>query len=1158
MKNRRGAFDILHQNNLEPVEIPDVFPNPIEIAKNLPGSVVDALGSGLDLLGLRGAESRRRAAASRVALGEIIEDVAETFVGYPVGRQADIQYPHLSGLIGGVVEETPFGSGGWSGFARHLEQNPAEWIFDVGLMATGAGAGAIGARRAAGMIPDTPAQAFARQWTEVDPASVYSTRWIDSPETHAGGKNIDDLNAEMSFVVDDFMDFLYPSDNPAPAARTSETLTDPIFYNRRQSGAASDPAFADKSATEIELDREAIREALERHRGGGQYRERYMGTETSYEITPEGDYNLLAQYSPEQLAARTTERHSRLRSHVSKEPEIATSQGFFQPETSTSKGFFQRVDEAIARRVERADRAERMSGSQGHNLGDYHSGEIRQDHGTENLKVMGAGAVVVGTGSGIYAGWQRFFGGGVSEAAPQLTETERVDSLRLIEGGGKATEKQLEALRRMYPEDEALFGPDSELTKKEASELFDTYVRPEKMASESQITALTRMYPGRDLSGLTMAGASELFDTYQRPARSNEASAAQLEALNRAFGTGEPIAPANWLNTNISDGISRDEASHLFASLEVRRALQDAPKSEVVTDDSASDAQIRALEGIFGERKEVAPANWLNTDISDGISRTEASHLFASAEVSRTLRDNKPPSEPQEQLASPAQIRALGQIFGGGEREEVDPANWLNTNISDGITRTEASHLFRSSEVAREMKGPKMASESQMFALRRAFPEKFRDVEQEEQELIPLEQINVADGVTAEEAREMFKHVKESPPPMATRRQVARLEAEFPHAFKRIGQADSYLESGQSYGIVQSLEDIYDADTFTGRLVDTEGGRVLKEDTVRLGDFNAPEIKPDRFKPREYQEREAARAREARDVFRSLVERFNVGRDVDEEGYVIPIQYRQDSSMPGGLERGFFGRVLGDVNFEDIDYEQFMIQQGMGSVYGAEVEWGAEEIDAANLWRRTPTYTQQLGKAATNALWDIPGQVAGGLLEGGQPDEVIGGTLRGIGSGLKQTAISQAKSTAVQATTDWFKERFTDEFTPNNLGFVERYIGDLGGFAEKAKGFGGEFAASALAPIALAAGTFYLGERSLDKGYEEVIGDADERENEFYNRFRNRDSGRAGGQQRGQTGLILAIERAMRKVLRESSDDFDKVVTRLGRKMKVNDFRGQS
>jgi len=729
-----------------------------------------------------------------------------------------------------------------------------------------------------------------------------------------------------------------------------------------------------------------------------------------------------------------------------------------------------------------------------------------------------------------------------------------------------ASDAQLTALKRMYP-DKDLSG----LTMAQASELFDAYEPPPKMATEVQKAALTRMYPDKDLSGLTMVQASELFDTYERPARSQDATQAQLDYLDRLRGGGfGDVMPIE--DVDESDGLTRQEVSALIDFEKAKRRSAEISR-ESAGPTMATESQLRYLGqlnperygGLSGATEDVMGIEDVTFD--DGITALEARTLFDYEDAVRKSRESAGPA-----MASDAQLQVLQRMFpdqfgasSGVEVEEPPMMGIEEITFDDGITRREAAALFDYGEAVQKSAGPPMASEAQIAALQRYFPQMFEPTEQAEEEpLVPLGQIDFTDGVTREEARQAFRHVPEMPPPMATQRQIDRLEMEFPHAFRHVGRVDQYLQTGQSYGVVKSLEDIYDADTFTGMLFDAPTGQLFKEDTVRLGDFNAPEIKPDPSKPLEYQEREAARAREARDVFRSMVQRFNIGRDVDQEGYVIPIQYRHDAQMLGGLARGKYGRVLGDVDFEGVDYEQFMIQQGMGSVYGASVEWGAREIDPLELWRRSPTFLEQFGEGTTGLLWQIPEVAIGGVFQGMDPFDALTETVAQVPGALKDMAIGQAKQTLTQATKDFFKERFTDEFTPNNLSFAQRYIGDFGGvgekvgvFKDKAAGFLQSGWGAAIAPAALAAGTAIIGERSLDMNYAEVIPTREDRVKAFDHYVSQRQESTTGGAMSSDDAALRVIKKALREVLSESGlGSMDDLSTKLDRKLRESDRRG--
>ena len=95
--------------------------------------------------------------------------------------------------------------------------------------------------------------------------------------------------------------------------------------------------------------------------------------------------------------------------------------------------------------------------------------------------------------------------------------------------------------------------------------------------------------------------------------------------------------------------------------------------------------------------------------------------------------------------------------------------------------------------------------------------------------------------------------------------------------------------------------------------------------------------------------------------------------------------------------------------------------------------------------------------------------------------------------------------------------------------------------------------------MALAGGAFYLGERSLDAGYEEVIPTVDETSKDFCDQFRMPEGVRNEGGTRREGLLLAQIERMLRRVLREISDgSFSKAVTKIGRQDKVNKIRGLS
>ena len=621
------------------------------------------------------------------------------------------------------------------------------------------------------------------------------------------------------------------------------------------------------------------------------------------------------------------------------------------------------------------------------------------------------------------------------------------------------------------------------------------------------------------------------------------------------------LIPYDELDFSRRDKWSQEEVSSGIWHLKNQDTSIPSEGEETV---GASDKSFAYLDSLYRIREGLPPKDLIPYDELDFSRRDEWSQEEVSSGIWH-LKERKVDSESRRMSdAAFSYLQSLAPDVFGEPQRDVMPIEDVDIEAAQErgyFTPDEGSALIDYYKAVEKSQPPPRASEAMERSLRRMLPEAFMGIPEDEKPLIPIPelaaQMHKQGYLTPEVAREMFRHVPESPPPMATPRQVARLEMEHAHAFKRLGSVEQYLESGQSYGIVRSLEDIYDADTFTGMLFDAPSGQVFKEDTVRLGDFNAPEIQPDRTKPKEYQEREATRAREARDVFRSLVQRYNIGRDVEKEGYVIPIQFRHDSSMLGGLERGYFGRVLGDVNFEGVDYEQFMIQQRMGSVYGADVEWGAEEIDPLALWRRSPTYLDQLGDDTTRLLETIPQAIVGDVIGGVNPGDAVTDTLRQVPGALKNIAVNRAKQTAGRVVTDFIKERISGEFTPNKLSFVERYLGDFSGIGEKAGSFFESGLGAALAPVALAAGTAIIGERSLDQNYAEVISTQQEK-------VRNFDSGVERRQEmldRAMTGsggdTFSMMKRALREVLSESGlGSLDEMSTALDRSLRESDRRG--
>ena len=751
----------------------------------------------------------------------------------------------------------------------------------------------------------------------------------------------------------------------------------------------------------------------------------------------------------------------------------------------------------------------------------------------------------------------------------------------------QATASQIKALERMYP-DKDLEG----LTRDAASALFDAYKPPKKMASAAQVKALERLYPDKfggsetaesemsprisfeDVTfddGITRDEARTLFDHYKKIQAVQGppmASDSQVRALQRLYPeqfTGSVVEDTDdgfvmpIEQVTFDDGITQDEARSLFDYQEALRKSAGPPM--------ASAAQVKALQRFYPdqfagsvveerevtEERSILPIEQVTFD--DGITQDEARSLF---DYQKALEKSAGPP-----MASPAQVKALQRLFPDRFDRSVDTDSEIvipieQITFDDGITVAEARSLFDYHTASQKSAGPPMASASQVHTLHRLFPEKFQEGIVDDRPLVPLEQINLSDGVTREEARQAFRHVPEIPPPMATPRQVARLEMEFPHAFRHLGTAESYLERGESYGIVRSLEDIYDADTFTGLLFDAPTGMMYQEDTVRLGDFNAPEIKPDQMKPKEYQEREAARAREARDVFRSMVERFNVGRDVEGEGYVIPLELRRDPRFADGLERGYFGRVLGDINFEGVDYERFMVQQGMGSVYGADIEWGAEQINPQALWRRGPTFLEGFQSGAMDLGTQIPTAVATSLLEGDDPASAVTGTFGRIPGALKDLAIKKAQQTAVQATKDFVSEQILGTGTPSDLSFIQRYVGDFGGLGEQTSQFFSSGWGAALAPIAIAAGTAYIGEKSLDANYADVIESRQTQSDRFHENLENqRDSGQTQAATSAEGAFFRLMKRALKEVLSESGlGSMQDMSIQISRKLQESKNRG--
>ena len=101
-----------------------------------------------------------------------------------------------------------------------------------------------------------------------------------------------------------------------------------------------------------------------------------------------------------------------------------------------------------------------------------------------------------------------------------------------------------------------------------------------------------------------------------------------------------------------------------------------------------------------------------------------------------------------------------------------------------------------------------------------------------------------------------------------------------------------------------------------------------------------------------------------------------------------------------------------------------------------------------------------------------------------------------------------------------------------------------------------------LAPLALVVGTALIGESSLDANYADVIESASMRKQRFYDRFREKPLSRkveVGGKISTEAGgLERLIESIVKRVLAEGADDIsDKLVTKIGRKVKVQMQRGQ-
>ena len=147
-----------------------ILPDPIEIAKNLPGSF-ERMGSGiLDIhhaimgpenygtpgIGGLSDEARERAQVIRESTKNLIGETGRFAVDLATRTPGDIvsplqttkDYPTLTVASQGIADTTPFGEGGWRGMIKRGEADPAEWITELALEATGFGLGAVGAKRA--------------------------------------------------------------------------------------------------------------------------------------------------------------------------------------------------------------------------------------------------------------------------------------------------------------------------------------------------------------------------------------------------------------------------------------------------------------------------------------------------------------------------------------------------------------------------------------------------------------------------------------------------------------------------------------------------------------------------------------------------------------------------------------------------------------------------------------------------------------------------------------------------------------------------------------------------------------------------------------------------------------------------------------------------
>ena len=141
-----------------------------------------------------------------------------------------------------------------------------------------------------------------------------------------------------------------------------------------------------------------------------------------------------------------------------------------------------------------------------------------------------------------------------------------------------------------------------------------------------------------------------------------------------------------------------------------------------------------------------------------------------------------------------------------------------------------------------------------------------------------------------------------------------------------------------------------------------------------------------------------------------------------------------------------------------------------------------------------------------------------------------------VGDVFRDTA-QQAGESIVSQTIEYGLDKMVGK------GFAKLAASKAGQIGAKSLS-GLKFLSPAIAPVVLAAGTAYIGEKSLDAGYEEVIETQEERQESFYDNF-------------GQ-GQQLTRERLM-----EMPEDFrieefltDEVITYISRKLNLSNFRG--